>query len=281
MIVTHSGRFHADEVFALAMLKMLPHYAEMDVIRSRDEALIQQATIVLDVGTEFAPDRLRFDHHQNSYTETRDNDIPYATAGMIWRAFAKNILQNLDLNADNEIAFAQNWVDQKIIQDIDAVDNGLYCDDPRPSVSLLIALMNESSDEPEKQQAAFDKAVGFAGEILGNFIASAISQAQVVTELEMQMQNLQNGILVLSEKLPFKDFIQTRPEIKRVVYPRTDEQFGVFCNGQQNHLPEKFRGLRDYELNQVSGLSDTIFCHKTGFMAVTLSQESALKLAQS
>lgn len=281
MIVTHSGRFHADEVFALAMLKLLPEYQEMAIQRSRDPEVIAQATIVLDVGSEFNPSTLRFDHHQNEFTECRENGIPFATAGMIWRHFSAQIFKQFGLEADNEIAFAQTWVDEKIIQDIDAVDNGLYCDDPRPSVSLLIALMNESSDEPDNQLQAFFKAVDFAGETLNNFIKAAVTQAQVVTELESQLSTLENGIWLLNDKTSFKDFIRNKPEIKRVVYPRTDEQFGVFCNGQENHLPERFRGLREAELNQVSGLKDAIFCHKSGFMAVTLSQASALHLAKS
>lgn len=282
MIVTHSGRFHADEIFALAMLQRLPEFAQMPVVRSRESEVIQQAKIVLDVGAEFDPERLRFDHHQNSFTLSRENGIGFATAGMIWQHFGAQILQQAGLSETNEIAFAQRWVDQKIIQDIDAVDNGLYTTDPRPSVSLLIALMNESSDEPEKQQLAFEQAIAFCSGILNNFIKAAITQAQVASELEAKLDLVDaDGIWILDSKTAFKDFIQTQPHIRRVVYPRGDEQFGVFCNGLDNHLPVKFRGLRDQELNAASGLDDCIFCHKSGFMAVTLSLQSAIALAKS
>lgn len=281
MIVTHSGRFHADEVFAIAMLKRLEKFNPLPIVRSRDSDVIAKAQIVLDVGAQFVPQTLRFDHHQNDFTEARENQIPYATAGMIWRHFAKEILQAEALQADNEIEFAQQWVDEKLIQDLDAVDNGLFSNDPRPSVSLLIALMNQSSDEEELQEIAFYKAIDFASDILQNFISAAVTQAKVVTQLETKLEGLENGIWILDDKISFKDFIRNRPEIQRVVYPRNDEQYGVFCNGNDNHLPQRFRGLREAELNQASNLSDAIFCHKSGFMAVTLSKESALTLARS
>jgi len=278
MLVTHSGRFHADEVFAISMVKMVE---DRQIVRSRDDEVIKQADIVLDVGAEYNPETLRFDHHQNSFTEERPDGIPFATAGLIWRHYATRIFHSKGLTDEYEVAFATKWVDDKLISDIDAVDNGLYQEDPRPSVSLLIAMMNESSDEPEKQDIAFNNAIELTSGILENFIKAAMKEAEVVVELEEYAKSVTDGILILDKNLPFKDFIRSHPEITRVVYPRSEEQFGVYCNGMENHLPEKFRGLRDSELNQVSGLDDTIFCHKSGFMSVTLSLESALFMARS
>jgi len=278
MLVTHSGRFHADEVFATSMVLMVE---EHEITRTRDEEIIKQADIVLDVGAEYDPETLRFDHHQNSFTEEREDGTPFATAGLIWRHYARRIFAAKGLEGEYETNFATQWVDKKLISDIDAVDNGVFSEDPRPSVSLLIAMMNESSDEPGKQEVAFNKALEFTTDILNNFIKAAMKEAEVVVELEAYAKTVEDGILVMDKNLPFKDFIRSHPEIKRVVYPRSEEQFGVFCNTFENHLPERFRGLRDKELNEVSGLTDSIFCHKSGFMAVCLSLESALFLAKS
>ncbi len=278
MLVTHSGRFHADEVFATSMVLMVE---EHDIIRSREQEVIDQATIMLDVGAEYDPERLRFDHHQNSFTRERNDGTPFATAGLIWEHFGQAILNKKGLNDPEQVAYAIQWVDDKLIKDIDAVDNGMYLEDPRPSVSMIIGIMNEPSDEPEKQDEAFKKALHFTSDILTNLIDAAIKEAEVAAELTEYLKTVENGILILDKNLPYKDFISKHPEVKRVVYPRNEEQFGVYCNGKENHLPERFRGLRDEELNQVSGLEDTIFCHKSGFMCVTLSLESALFMAKS
>lgn len=278
MIVTHSGRFHADEVFAIAMLQIIQDH---EITRSRDEEVIQQADIVLDVGGIYDPATQRFDHHQNSFTDARDNGIPYATAGLVWKHFGAEIMANKGLEGDYEIEFAKEWVDKKLISDIDAVDNGLHTEDPRPSVSMLIGMMNKSSDEPEEQLVAFHDAIAFTAGILDNFIRAAIKEAEVIVELESYLDKVEDGILILEKNLPFKDFLRSQPEIKRVVYPRPEEQFGVFCNGKENHLPERFRGLRSDELNEVTGLDDMVFCHKTGFMSVCKSLESAIIIAKS
>lgn len=278
MIVTHSGRFHADEVFAIAMLQMIE---AREITRTRDEKIIEQGGIVLDVGGIFDPSTLRFDHHQNSFTDARPDGTPYATAGLVWRHFGADVLAKKGLKGDYEIEFALQWVDQKLISDIDAVDNGLFTEDPRPSVSMLVGMMNAPSDQPEEQVIAFEAAIQFTTGILNNFIKAAMKQAEVIVELESYAKQVSEGILTLEKNLPFKDFLRAHPEIHRVVYPRPNDEFGIFCNGQQNHLPERFRGLRSEELNKVTGLVDTIFCHKSGFMAVSKSLESALFMAKS
>lgn len=278
MIVTHSGRFHADEVFATAMILMVE---EHEIVRSRNPEVINTGDIVLDVGAEYDPERQRFDHHQNSFTRKRADGTPFATAGLIWEVFATRILQSKGLSEPQHIEYATHWVDEKLIKDVDAVDNGMFMEDPRPSISMAIGLMNKSADEPKLQLEAFHKAVSFTSEIMHNIVESAVKEAQVAAELEAYLSTLEKGILILDKNLPYKDFITRHPEVKRVVYPRNDEQYGVYCNGRENHLPERFRGLRDDELNQISGLDDMIFCHKSGFMCVSLSLESALFMAKS
>lgn len=278
MIITHSGRFHADEVFATSIILLLK---DREVIRTRDEALIQKGEIVLDVGGIYDPDTLRFDHHQNSFTRTRENGVPYATAGIVWEHFGADLLKKRGLEDAYEIEYALKWIDQKLIADVDAVDNGYYSEDARPSVSLIIAMMNTSRDE-DKQYEAFLKAIHLTTDIMNNFIDAAIKEAKVVKTLESLLPTVdEQGVLVLEKDIAFKDFLRTHPDIKRVVYPRNKEQFGVYCNETQNHLPERFRGLSGAELAEVSGLDDALFCHKSGFMAVAGTLKSALALAHS
>jgi len=279
MLVSHSGRFHADEVFAIAMILMIE---DREIVRSRDQEVIDQAEIVLDVGGEYDPERLRFDHHQNSFTRAREDGTPYATAGLVWEHYGAKILAAKGLEGDYETQFALEWVDKKIIRDIDAVDNGLFTEDPRPSVSMLVGMMNvSSSDDIGRQEAAFQDAIAFTRNILNNFIQAAIKEAEVVVALEACAKNVEEGILVLAENLPFKDFIRSHPEITRVVYPKGSEGYGVFCNGKENHFPERFRGLREEALQAATGLEDAVFCHKSGFMSVCKSFESALAMAKS
>ena len=62
-IVTHSGRFHADDLFATAML--LEYFVgKAKVVRSVDPQVIEKGDYVLDVGRVYNTAKNRFDHHQ-------------------------------------------------------------------------------------------------------------------------------------------------------------------------------------------------------------------------
>lgn len=66
-IGTHNGRFHADEVLACTLLKLLPSYANAEIVRTRDESLLKCCDIVVDVGGIFDHKTHRYDHHQKFF----------------------------------------------------------------------------------------------------------------------------------------------------------------------------------------------------------------------
>ncbi|VDH93711.1 Hypothetical predicted protein [Mytilus galloprovincialis] len=63
-IGTHNGSFHCDEVLACFLLKQLPTYKDAEIIRTRDQKVLDTCDIVVDVGGIFDPSKNRFDHHQ-------------------------------------------------------------------------------------------------------------------------------------------------------------------------------------------------------------------------
>lgn len=86
-IVTHNGTHHADEALAVHLLRKLPQYASAELIRTRDKALIEQGTIVVDVGAEYDDARRRYDHHQRGFEETFDSahKTKLSSAGLVWK----------------------------------------------------------------------------------------------------------------------------------------------------------------------------------------------------
>ncbi|MCO5589590.1 hypothetical protein L7F22_043558 [Adiantum nelumboides] len=54
-IVTHNGTHHADEALAVHLLRKLPQYAQAKLTRTRDQSIIDSATIVVDVGAQYDP----------------------------------------------------------------------------------------------------------------------------------------------------------------------------------------------------------------------------------
>ena len=72
---THAGKFHADDVFATALLQIL----RPDIKITRGFVVPDGFDgIVYDVGYGM------FDHHQEP-REYRANGVPYAAFGLLWR----------------------------------------------------------------------------------------------------------------------------------------------------------------------------------------------------
>ena len=84
---THDGRFHADEIFALAVLKLI--FPDLEIVRSRDEKVYKNADIIVDVGHVYDAENLIFDHHQRSFSLKRASGIPYASFGLVWKQYGE------------------------------------------------------------------------------------------------------------------------------------------------------------------------------------------------
>lgn len=102
--ITHSGKFHADEIMATVILnKIMP----VNLLRvSEVPKTIKSDIIVFDIGGG------KFDHHQKNKNGYRKNGLPYASAGLIWKEFGINVIKKMSSN-DQELNY------QAIFQNID------------------------------------------------------------------------------------------------------------------------------------------------------------------
>src|SRR3989344_7727778 len=118
-IVTHDSSFHTDDIFACATLLIL--YPDAEIIRSRDQKVIESADIVFDVGGIYDPQNKKFDHHQTGGAGKRENGIPYASFGLVWKEFGEKICGGKE---EAEI------IDRELVVAIDAIDNGVEVSTP-------------------------------------------------------------------------------------------------------------------------------------------------------
>jgi uncharacterized UPF0160 family protein len=88
-VATHPGNFHADDVFAIAVLGLV--HGPLDVVRTRDEAVQDAADLRVDVGGRSDPATGDFDHHQKGGAGERPNGIRYASLGLVWRAHGEGL----------------------------------------------------------------------------------------------------------------------------------------------------------------------------------------------
>ena len=87
-IITHSGAFHSDEIFATALILMYVN-SNMEIIRTRDKKILETSkkdndSWVIDVGGVHNPDLLNFDHHQKEFEGCWSDGNPKSSFGLIW-----------------------------------------------------------------------------------------------------------------------------------------------------------------------------------------------------
>ena len=166
--VTHPGPYHADDVVAGAILRLL--YGERFLIeRSEDRDRIAAADLVFDVGGEWVPERGRFDHHQGPTTK-HPCGTPCASAGLLWSVYGKPLVAKECPDAtDAQVMRITEAVRQLCILPVDAWDNGVFPDLQGQIVLPFQTAMNASVGGGHADEG-YGIAVTFAMRILRGFI---------------------------------------------------------------------------------------------------------------
>jgi uncharacterized UPF0160 family protein len=286
-IATHSGIFHADEVFAIAVLKLYfeKQSKDIEVTRTRNLEIIANCDIAVDVGEKYHPEKNIYDHHQKEKPVNRPNGIPYASFGLIWKHFGKSIVSNEKV-----------WeaIERKLVTPIDATDSSVNLYNPiypkiyEYGLGQVIRSINHAHND-DQAEMAFAKALEIAllvlsGEI--NKTEKKVSDEEMVESLIVE-QNIPE-ILVLEKFLSWESSTNKYENIKLVIFPdkipfrwciqavpNDPDTFG----GDRIKFPETWRSLTDQALAEVTGVEEALFCHTGGFFAVAKTKESALKLA--
>jgi len=284
-LVTHGGIFHADDVFASAALLAAFPGASLD--RTRDPQRVAAADLALDVGGG------AYDHHQRGGNGARDNGIPYAAFGLVWKAYGPEMVAGLGGYTSVEMGWlfaVADAVDRLLVQQIDAADNGFALSGPPvidgvrgASVSSVIAWLNDES-RPEQ---AFDTALGIADTILRNVVRTAANQVDGAGLVRAAVVAATDGIAVLDQYVPdWQAQACANPRALYVVYPsagtwRVQGVPAVYgAPGVRKALPEAWGGLDGDALAVLTGVADATFAHRGLFIAGAVSREGALALAQ-
>ncbi|CAM9273001.1 unnamed protein product [Phaeothamnion confervicola] len=130
VIGTHSGNFHADEVLACALLKVLPELRDAIIVRSRNMSLLRHCNVLLDVGQIYDPNTLRFDHHMSDFAATLVNgkDTRLSSAGLVYKHFGRRCLDVLLGGPEySKVTWFELYLRMydNFIEQIDGMDNGI------------------------------------------------------------------------------------------------------------------------------------------------------------
>jgi uncharacterized UPF0160 family protein len=131
-IGTHSGSFHADEAFAVFLLRQTKLFKDSPVIRTRDPEILKTLDIVVDVGGEYDAARMRFDHHQREFKETMEigekkYETKLSSAGLIYKHFGKEVISNILKESANQENLGEIYkkIYEDFVEGLDGIDNGI------------------------------------------------------------------------------------------------------------------------------------------------------------
>lgn len=270
---THSGKFHADDVFSSALLLYLN--PEIRIIRE-NKVPEDFDGIVFDIG------RGRYDHHQKD-SRIRENGIPYAAFGLLWEKLGPEILGE---------ELAQKF-DESFVQPLDNNDNT----GEKNELATLIGNFNPTWDAQGGNDEAFFQAVSVAGMILENKFERYLGNERADKRVEEILEEHQKAILsdekskeearilILPEFVPCQKRL-SETDIAFVIFPSNR---GGYCIQPQKKeyslnykcsFPVEWLGLENEELAAATGLPSAGFCHKGGFLMTTGTLEDAVKACE-
>ena len=275
---THSGKFHADDVFSSALLL----YLNPQITITRGNRVPEGYDgIVFDIG------RGRYDHHQRD-SRVRENGVPYAAFGLLWEELGGEILGG---------TLAQRF-DEEFVQPLDNNDNT----GEKNELATLIGNFNPVWDETEAADGVteeerdrglsvgFLRAVQVAGLILENKFARYRADARADEKIDqvLAMQETQGGdarILVLPEFVPCQKRLK-ETDTAFVIFPSNR---GGYCIQPQKKpdsmnykcsFPKQWLGLENEELQAATGLASAGFCHKGGFLMTVGDEADAIRACE-
>lgn len=318
-IGTHNGCFHCDETLACSLLRMLPRFREAEIVRSRDPAVLADCTVVVDVGAEYNPATLRFDHHQKSFGHSLNSldsaktwTTKLSSAGLVYFHFGREIISLvLDGTSDKVTEKVFDKVYENFIQEIDAIDNGISTHDGEGRYSISTNLSSRVShlspnwnDEEQDTDVGFYKAmeltklefldrVNYYGRVwwaARDIVHNSIQERFSVHSSGRVLEFAQGGVPWKEHlfELEKENNLTGDSSILYAIFTDQSGMWRILCVPAKPKsfdtrlaLPQDWRGLRDAELEKVSGISGATFVHSAGFIGGNKTRGGILEMVEA
>lgn len=216
-------------------------------------------------------------------------------------------LKNVVLT-DKQLTSVFTKIYQSFIEEIDGIDNGVPQFDGEPAYRVHTGLSNRvknfnpgwmENKTPVEVDELFHKAKEYVGKEFQDkveYFGSAWLPARKIVEqaVEDRFKVHSSGeIIELGRFCPWQEHLREIErdlegvEIKYVLFGGGPNDFRVQCvpvkEGSficRKFLNKKWFGIRDEELEKVSGIEGIKFCHSTGFIGGHKTRDGTLKMAE-
>jgi uncharacterized UPF0160 family protein len=304
VIVTHSGKFHADDAWAAATLKIL--FPQAQVVRTRDPEQVEAADFAVDVGGIWDPATGRFDHHQKGFAGARPTGVPYASAGLVWKEYGARCVSALaeahtgHRLSDNKAVEMAHSIDADVVQYLDLSDVGAAKNAPGGyGLSAVVSGFNPNWLDEQRlgygdaadahRLSQFHRAMELLTDVMINAVKYRVGGLLSVEQVR-QGEVLEEGRVLFLQNgaVPWTQVVRTEmPKVLFVISHNIAEQRHMIHTvpvssdsfKARADLPREWAGLRDAELAQVTGVHDAGFCHNGRFIASAKSYEGIRAMA--
>ncbi len=284
-VCVHDRMFHPDDVLCVTMLAYKYGIKNIDIIRSRKPEDWKQCDYILDVGgkDEINENQVWLDHHQ------KDDENAFYENGIKKAACGK--LAEYLFGDDKQLLESMR---NKFLYAVEADDNG-----QKPEEfgfgSSLFDFVNDANvtweEDMSKSDEYFKETVSLALPIFSRTIEHIKAKNLALNEFNKALKSYdkEDRILVLNRYIPWEDYVvdvnKEGAQIATVCFKGSDGAYqvwsvpkekGEFCPAR---LPKEWRGLRDEELQKVSGIKSAVFCFGPGCFFICNDKKDALRIA--
>lgn len=283
LITVHSGEFHTDELVSIALLEIFLNI-DPRIIRTRDESVLANACVRLDVGQGI------LDHHGDRY----EDHVATCT-----KVFAL-LRQSSKLSAFGLLPSAQQKL-AAIVDEVAATD----CGEAEPnwitevvqsySRGVLAHAYNIDGDAEKERELLFSHVLSVVRDLLLNKLEEWMATETSTAFAEKEIKEAGDSRVVVfsadSRLANCKKMLHTRKSNAwYFVSPEKDNDWRILCCADPQKefnafnsrylIPSDFCSLRGEALTAKTGIPGGIFVHAAGFIGGFKSRESAIRFAE-
>ncbi len=292
VIGTHPRTFHCDELVACATLCLLNPHIPIYILRTRDDIKsLSQCDICVDVGGG------EYDHHQAGFNKSRKNGIKYASAGLVWKSYGKQLIKLISekyfsgIKCNIDSIFIE--FDANCISLVDCEDNGKKADKHCFSFITSFLPLWFDNDFDRQFKKALICTIDVLEEELKSIIGKGIASSIIIPSRWNNENYFNNGILELPSQtidwleavVSFNSISTKTKRANFVIFPYPDGGWAAQCVppsmenkfGQIIPFPAEWAGQTD-KLAEISGIQGSTRCHNGRFFARATSKKAIIQM---
>ena len=271
--ITHSGRFHIDDVISTIFLSKL----KKNVILIRMPTIKNinvENKIVYDIGLG------EFDHHQKNRNGQRKNGIYYSSIGLLWKKFGRQYLEKLKVkNVDKTF----QYMDEELIQYIDATDN-MQMEYLQNKISPdFIKLCNPEWNENITKDEAFINALKLADEFWNIYIKHAIAEVEAIDLILNKINESKECFISFETEIPYRKAIKFYKgnKVKYIILKSRREGYEIrILKDKCKFKDELVKSVDVEDSRKITGIDELIYVDNNAKLCCTETLESAIQLVK-